>query len=86
VNSHAASSVADLEETLGPHFDQALTYLEKRYNDGAHYVLHYVTAREVYNLIRAAADGKRGDPRQYYDYVIPPYLANQPEVAALAGH
>jgi hypothetical protein len=73
VNSHAASSVADLEETLGPHFDQALTYMETRYNDSVHYVLHYVTAREVYNLIRAAADGKRGDPRQYYDYLIPPY-------------
>ena len=73
VNSHAASSVADLEETLGPHFDQALSYLETRYNDDVHYVLHYVTAREVYNLIRAATDGKRGDPNRYYDYVIPPY-------------
>jgi hypothetical protein len=73
VHTHGAGSVADLEETLGPHFDQALTYMEKRYNDGAHYILHYVTAREAYNLIRAAADGKRGDPRQYYDYVIPPY-------------
>jgi hypothetical protein len=73
VNSHAASSVADLEETLGPHFDQALTYMEKRYNDGVHYALHYVTAREMYNLVRAAADGKRGDPRRYYDFVIPPY-------------
>jgi hypothetical protein len=73
VHTHGASSVADLEETLGPHFDQALTYMEKRYNDGTHYILHYVTAREAYNLIRAAADGKRGDPHQYYDYLIPPY-------------
>jgi hypothetical protein len=73
VHGHSASSAADLEETLGPHFDQALTYMETRYNDGAHYALHYVTAREAYNLIRAAADGKRADPRQYYDYVIPPY-------------
>lgn len=73
VSSHSASSVANLEETLGPHFDHALTYMEKRYNDGVHYALHYVTAREAYNLIRAAADGKTGDPRQYYDYLIPPY-------------
>jgi len=35
-----------------------------------------VTAREAYNLARAAADGKTGDPRQYYDYVIPRYEAN----------
>src|ERR1022692_2302846 len=55
--------------------DGALTYMEKAYNDGAHYVLHYVTAREAFNLARAAADGKQGDPRQYYDYLIPPYLA-----------
>jgi len=39
-------------------------------------VLHYITAREAYNLARAAADNKSGDPRQYYDYRIPPYLAN----------
>jgi hypothetical protein len=76
VHTHGASSVPDLEETLGPHFDQALTYMEKRYNDGAHYILHYVTAREAYNLIRAAVDGKRGDPRQYYDYAIPPYVTH----------
>ena len=73
VHGHAASSPEDLDETLGAHFDQALSYMEKRYNDGSHYVLHYVTAREAYNLIRAAADGKQGDPRQYYDYLIPPY-------------
>jgi hypothetical protein len=87
VHTHGASSVADLEETLGPHFDQALTYLEKRYNDGVHYILHYVTAREAFNLIRAAADGKRGDPRQYYDYLIPPYLthASTPRPAETAA-
>jgi hypothetical protein len=81
VHTHGASSVADLEETLGPHFDQALGYMESHYNDGAQYTLHYVTAREVYNLIRAAADGKKGDPRQYYDYMIPPYQTH----AARAG-
>jgi hypothetical protein len=80
VHTHGAGSVADLEETLGPHFDQALTYMEKRYNDSAHYVLHYVTAREAYNLIRAAADGKRGDPRQYYDFIIPPYETHGPRL------
>jgi len=39
-------------------------------------VLHYVTAREAFNLARAAADGKQGDLRQYYDYLIPPYVAD----------
>lgn len=34
--------------------------------------LHYVTAREVYNLIKAAEAGKTGDPNQYRDFVLPP--------------
>jgi hypothetical protein len=58
---------------LGPELDGALAYMERRYNDGARYVLHYITAREAYNLVRAAAANQSGDPRQYYDYVIPRY-------------
>jgi hypothetical protein len=76
VHGHAASSDADVEETLGPNFDRALTYLEKRYNDGTNYVLHYVTAREAYNLARAAAAGQRGAPKDYFNWVIPPYRAS----------
>jgi len=34
--------------------------------------LHYVTAREMFNVARAAMDGKLGDPSAYYDYVIAP--------------
>ena len=34
--------------------------------------LHYVTARELYNVARAAMDGMTGDPGQYFDYLIPP--------------
>jgi hypothetical protein len=34
--------------------------------------LHYVTARELYNVARAAMDGKRGDPSGYFDYVVKP--------------
>src|ERR1017187_9759745 len=77
IHTHGASTKEDADEILGPELDRALTYMEKAYNDGAHYVLHYVTAREAFNLARAAVDGKQGDPRQYYDYLIPPYLANR---------
>ena len=48
VFAHGASSPEDEEEVLGPHFESALTELERNYNDGSRYVLHYVTAREVY--------------------------------------
>jgi hypothetical protein len=84
VHTHGAQSDADASETLGPHFDSALTHLETAYNDRTHYILHYITAREAFNLVRAAIDGKRGDPSQYYDYVIPPYIADRP-VPALSG-
>lgn len=34
--------------------------------------VHYATAREMYNVARAAMDGKRGSPQAYFDYVVPP--------------
>jgi hypothetical protein len=34
--------------------------------------LHYVTAREMFNVARAAMDGQTGDPNTYFDYVIKP--------------
>jgi hypothetical protein len=77
IHTHGASLKVDADEILGPEMDRALTYMEKTYNDGTHYVLHYITAREAFNLARAAVDGKQGDPRQYYDYLIPPYVADR---------
>jgi hypothetical protein len=76
VHGHGAQDEDNVTEWLGPDFDAALSHLERTYNDGTRYVLHYITAREAYNLARAAADGKTGDPRQYYDYLIPPYEAD----------
>jgi hypothetical protein len=46
--------------------------LQRDFNDGTHYRLHYVTAREMYNLARAAMDGKGGDPSLWLDYSVPP--------------
>ena len=34
--------------------------------------LHYVTAREAYNLVKAAEMGASDPPEDYYDRVIPP--------------
>jgi len=77
VHGHGASTDEDMEEWLGGHLERGLSYLERRYNDGVNYVLHYVTAREAYNLARAASAGKTGDPRKYMDWVIPPYEASR---------
>lgn len=41
-------------------------------------VLHYVTAREMYNIAMAAMEGGSGDPAQYRDHIIaPPPVATQ---------
>ncbi|HVR61911.1 MAG TPA: hypothetical protein VMU50_08430 [Polyangia bacterium] len=54
--------------------------LTTRYNDGRRFHLHYVTAREMFNIALAAIDGKSGNPGDYRDYVLPP-----PPVAALGA-
>jgi hypothetical protein len=46
--------------------------LQSRYNDGVKWRLHYVTAREMYNITKAAMAGKGGDPNQYRDFELPP--------------
>ena len=65
--------LGDYDAVLGSWADQMHTYLETHYNDGRRYVLHYVTAREAYNIAKAAEAGKRGNPNLYRDFVIPPY-------------
>jgi hypothetical protein len=47
-------------------------YLGARYNDGRRWVLHYVTAREMYNVAIAAMEGASGDPSAHRDRVVPP--------------
>jgi len=61
----------DYQYVLGKETDRMFSYLEKKYNDGSNYVLHYVTSREAYNIVKAAEDGKSGDPNQFRDYLIP---------------
>lgn len=75
----------DYESVLGSETDRMLDYLERNYNDGRRYRLHYVTAREAYNIVRAAEDGRDGDPNEFRDYVIPhPQRRKAIEVPACA--
>jgi hypothetical protein len=61
----------------GKEMDEIFNYLEKKYNDGKNYVLHYVTARELYNIIKAIEAGEPGtDPEDYRDYKINPPVYN----------
>jgi hypothetical protein len=74
--AHGASSAGDMEAVTGTAFDQMLTGFETGYNDGRRFVLHYVTARQAYNIAMAAVDGHGGDPEAFLDYRIPPYLSS----------
>lgn len=80
VHTHGTQE-RDMDTLLGQSAHTMHTHLETRYNDGREYVLHYVTAREVYNIIKAAEEGRDGNPDDYRDHVLPP----PPGVAAARG-
>src|SRR5690606_13653624 len=40
--------------------------------DGERFILHYVTAREMYNVAMAAIAGETGNPHAYRNYLLPP--------------
>jgi hypothetical protein len=58
---------------FGAPMSQFYSAIEAKYNDGVNWKLHYVSAREMYNIIKAAEAGLTGDPGQYRDYAIPRY-------------
>ncbi len=62
-----------MEANLGPEMDEMLTLVEKKYRDNPGFRLHYMTAREAYNVARAAEAGMTGNPYDYRDFVIKPY-------------
>jgi hypothetical protein len=52
----------------GPAMKQFLDDLDKFFNDGEKYRLHFTTSRESANMILAALDAKMGNPGKYRDY------------------
>lgn len=70
IHTHGTQE-CDLDTLLGAPMAQAFDHLERRYNDGRAWKLHYVSAREMYNIAKAAEAGLDGDPGRYRDYVIP---------------
>ncbi|WP_426703017.1 hypothetical protein ACPPVV_08510 [Rhodanobacter sp. Col0626] len=71
VHTHGTQE-RDMDTLLGPAAHAMHDHLERHYNDGARHVLHYVTAREVYNIIKAAEAGKSGNPDAWRDFELPP--------------
>lgn len=72
VHTHGARE-ENFDVSFGDLADKMFSYLEKKYNDGKNYKLHYVTAREAFNIAKAAEFGKEGNPGDYRDFLIKPY-------------
>jgi hypothetical protein len=60
----------DMDILLGKPVEDMHQYLDEMYNDGENYKLHYVSAREAYNIVKAAEAGEVGDPNTYRDYIL----------------
>ncbi len=78
VHCHGAQEESE-NVLLGEGAEQMYRILESRYNDGSRYRLHYVTAREMFNIVKAAENGLDGNPSSHRDYLIPPYLNSGPK-------
>ena len=76
VSCHGAED-RSREVLLGKSGDAMYDDLEREYRDHPEFRLHYVTAREMYNIAKAAEVGKKGDPANFLDYAIPPYQTHQ---------
>jgi hypothetical protein len=69
VHTHGTQE-ADMDTLLGKERHDMHTYLETKYNDKENYILHYVSAREMYNITKAAEADKSGDPNLYRDFIL----------------
>ena len=61
----------DMDTLLGEPMRRTYEHLQAKYNDGKDWKLHYVSAREMYNIVKAAEQNLPGEPGQYRDLVIP---------------
>lgn len=82
LHTHGAIET-DFDALFGEKALELHRVLSEEYNDGRRYRLHYVTARQAYNIAKAAEHGKRGDPSEWVDYLIKPptnvfYAADAP--------
>jgi len=73
VHTHGAAEY-NHDLNLGVGAQGMYDYLLQKYNDGREFILHFVTAREMYNIIKAAEAGCSGNPNDYRDYLIPKYV------------
>ncbi len=79
-HAHGMEHSVLLDGELDAMLDELESYCAKR-----NIRLHYVTAREAFNLVKAAERGLTGNPAQYYDLVVPPPMNRLGQVPAAAA-
>jgi len=67
LHSHGCHEL-NAENLLNKDLDYLFTLLESRYNDGTNFKLHYVSAREMVNIIKAIEDGHNINESDYRNY------------------
>jgi len=71
IHAHGAGE-DDMDVLLGQPMENMFSYLENNYCNTNQYFLHYVSAREMYNIAKAAEAGEKGSPNKYRDYILVP--------------
>jgi hypothetical protein len=82
VHTHGAPE-SNASVLLGDDVRTFHRHIGEQFNDGTRYRLHYVTAREMYNIVRAAEAGRTGNPSDYRDFEV--RLINPPARRPAAG-
>jgi hypothetical protein len=84
VHTHGATE-RNAATLLGARMDDFHAALRRSFDDGQHGQLHYVTAREMANLVRAAEQGYEGPPHLFLDnWLVPPDVRRGTAVASPA--
>jgi len=80
VKVHAHGAVEkNFEVLLGKPAYRMHQHLQDKYNDNKNYKLHYVTARQLYNIIKAAEALLTGSPGDFRDFLIEPPICVRKE-------
>jgi hypothetical protein len=79
VHTHGAKE-SNAEVLLGSAGSDFHAAIGREYNDGRRYRLHYVTAREMTNIIHAAEAGEAGDAGRFRDYRLVSRLRSRPHI------
>jgi len=72
VHTHGARP-ENFQSYFGEHGRMLHGFLERRFTAAEGWRLHYATAREAYNMVKAAEAGRPGDPDACRDFALAPY-------------